>query len=90
MSVSISSCRGIRADTIRRSDERGHGVVEIGERGREPPRHEAGSQAAESREGQFRLHAALRREELMPFIHDDGLEAGEDLVGVVEREQDRQ
>ena len=76
ISVSITSRRGMSAFTSR--------FVEIGERGGEAPRAEAGGERPQAGQRELRLHAALRREQFVPFVDDHGLEAGKNVVGVVE------
>jgi hypothetical protein len=73
-----------------RADERRERVVEVRERGRQAPGRDPRPQGPEPGEGEFRLHAPLRREQFVPLVDDHGLEVGEDLVGVLEREQDRE
>ena len=41
-----------------------------------------GREGAESGEAEFGLHAALRAEELVPFVHDDAADGGESSGGV--------
>jgi hypothetical protein len=73
-----------------RTHECGDGVVEVGERGRQPPGHETGPQRPQSLEREFCLHAPLRGEEFVPLVHDHGVERGKNLVSIVEGEQDRE
>ena len=55
-----------------------------------PHTDSAGLQAAQPRERQFGLHAALRRHELVPLVEDDGRHVREALAPVGARQHQRQ
>ena len=81
--------RGRRAHA-RRPHEACERLVEVRERGGESPDRQAGLEAAQPRERQFRLHAAFRRHEFVPFVADDGRHVREPLAPVGARQHQRE
>lgn len=71
-------------------DQGGGRLGEVGERGREAPGDEPGPQGTQTGEGEFGLHAPLRREQLVPLVHDHGVEVSEDLVSRLQGEENRE
>ena len=74
----------------RRTDEAGERFVEIGERRRQAPDTKPRRQAAQSRECELDLNAALRRHQLVPFVDDDSGDIREALAPIFAREEQRQ
>ena len=54
-------------------------LVEIGQRGRQPPGAQRRPQPPQTRKRQLQLHPALGREQLMPFVDDHGFQGSEQL-----------
>ena len=73
-----------------RSEQRVARLFEIADRRRESPRARAWRERAQARERELHLHAALRSEQLVPLVDDDGAQIGEDLAHVVAREKQRE
>lgn len=60
---------------VRAAEQHVHRLLEVAERGAEPPGQQAGIPAPQPGECQLHLHAALVAEQLVPFVHDDGIDA---------------
>jgi len=70
--------------------QRGGCVREVGERGRQAPDAKAGPQTGQPGTRELHLHAALRRQQLVPLVDDQRLEVREALAPVGARQEQRE
>ena len=80
----------LRVDRVARAEQRAHRFVQVAERGRQAPHHELRVPAAQPRQRQLHLHAALVADELVPFVDDHHLQRAEVLARAFARQQQRQ
>ena len=72
------------------ADEARRRLVEIRERRRQSPHAKRRHVSPQPRERELDLHAALGRQELVPFVHDDRLKGGEMRAPFRARQQQRE
>ena len=73
-----------------RPDQNPQRLVEISERRRHPPGHEAGAEGAEPRETELGQDPALIADQLVPFVDDDAAQVREGFARIGARQHQRQ